>query len=427
MSNYLSVYSGSMIDEVIGLFADKGLENVNGLIQRNADGTFSVKSIDLATDATAGLIKTNSSESITLNAEGQLDVGGRLGQMSSTTGIYSPKSISPAQVKNGSFLLTEASGTKLGSKSLAVSTGTGINLKTTAQPGATQYVVANTYENRIICAGAVGATVALNESSAAENYVNVTSVQIGGSSFVPNSSADDSSNNIIITTDESINPDSSISQIRVYFDEGEAGGFSNLFVGQAVGGAGGASVIVGQKNYSASGNACAIIGASIYNSGNGNALFGRQHISRKNRSMLVGTGHDTTNARAEGVAAFGLWSDLSSETLFAVGNGTSQTVRSNAFEVGSTGIKAMNMASGKTSGIQTSANSTKTINITFGKTFPAIPNVVVGFDSNSNDGAFGKCCCSVTSITTTGCTIKVFNGDTATRTPVCQWIAVSSL
>jgi len=425
MSNYLSVYSGSMIDEVIGLFANKGLENVNGLIQRNADGTFSVKAINLATDTTAGLIKTNPSESITLNADGQLDVGGRLGQMSNTTGVYSPKTINPAQVNNGSFLLTEASGTKLGSKSLAVSTGTGISLKTAAQPGATQYVVANTYENRIICAGAVGATVALDESSAAENYVNVTSVQIGGSSFVPNSGADNSSNNIIITTDESINPDSSIKQIRVYFDEGS--GFSNLFVGQAVGGAGGASVVVGQKNYSASGNACAIIGASIYNSGNGNALFGRQHISRKNRSMLVGTGHDTTNARTEGVAAFGLWSDLNSETLFAIGNGTSQTVRSNAFEVNSTGIKAMNMASGKTSSIQTPANSTKTLDITFGKTFPAIPNVVVGFDSNSTDGAFGKCSCSVTGITTTGCTIKIFNGDTTSRSPNCHWIAVSSL
>lgn len=425
MSNYLSVYSGSMIDEVIGLFADKGLENVNGLIQRNADGTFSVKAIDLATDATAGLIKTNPSESITLNAEGQLDVGGRLGQMSDTTGVYSPKTINPAQVKNGSFLLTEASGTKLGTKSLAVSTGTGIALKTTAQAGATQYIVANTYENRIICAGAVGATAALNESSAAENYANVTSVRIGGSSFIPDSSANDSSNNIIITTDESVNPDSSVSEIRVYFDEGS--GFSNLFVGQAVGGAGGASVIVGQKNYSASGNACAIIGASIYNSGNGNALFGRQHISRKNRSMLVGTGHDTTNARAEGVTAFGLWSDLSSETLFAVGNGTSQTVRSNAFEVSSTGIKAMNMASGKTSSIQTAANSINTVNITFGKTFPTIPNVVVGFESNSKEGAFGNCCCSATNITTTGCTIKVFNGDTKPRSPGCNWIAVSSL
>ena len=30
-----------------------------------------------ATDSTAGLVKTNSSESITLNSNGQLDVGGR--------------------------------------------------------------------------------------------------------------------------------------------------------------------------------------------------------------------------------------------------------------------------------------------------------------------------------------------------------------
>lgn len=69
-----------------------------------------------------------------------------------------------------------------------------------------------------------------------------------------------------------------------------------------------------------------------------NAVFGRQHISRKNRSFLAGTGHDTTNARSESVAAVGQWSDIDSSTLFAVGNGTSHTARSNAFEVLNDGI-----------------------------------------------------------------------------------------
>lgn len=291
-----------------------------------------VNNTDYATDSNYGIVKTNSSESITLNSDGQLDVGGRLGQFPSTTGVYSPKTISPNMVGNGSFLLTEASGTKLGNKSLAVSTGTNITLKQTASAGATQYVVANTYQNRIICAGAVGGTIALNEATSAENFVNVTSVRINGSNFTPDSSANSSTNNIVITTDASINPNSSISSIRLYSNEGT--GFSNLFVGQAVGGLGGASVIVGQKVYSNSGNACALIGADMYNSGNGSALFGRQHINRKNRALLAGTGHDTTNARSESVAALGEWSDLSStETLFAIGDGSSHTDRSNAFEV----------------------------------------------------------------------------------------------
>lgn len=289
----------------------------------------------LATETIAGTIKLNPSESITLNPDGQLDVGGRLGQSPSSTGVYSPKTISPASVGKGSLLLTEASGTSLGSKSLGVVTGMGLTLKTAAAAGATQYVVANTYLNRIFCASAVGATVTKDEASAEETYVTVTSVQINGSSFVPDSSADSSVNNIIITTDKSINPSSSISQIRLYL---KGAGFSNLFVGQAVGGAGGASILVGQRVYAASGNACAMIGADMYNTGNGNAMFGRNHISRKNRSFLAGTGHDTSNARTESVAALGQWSDIDANTLFAVGNGTSATVRSNAFEVLNDGI-----------------------------------------------------------------------------------------
>ena len=292
---------------------------------------------DYATDSDYGIVKTNSAESITLNANGQLDVGGRLGQFPSTTGVYSPKSISPAMVKNGSLLLTEASGTSLGTKSLAVSTGTNITLKQTASAGTTQYVVANTYQNRIICANAVGGVVALNEASSATKIVNIVSVKINGADFVPDSSTNDNTNNIIITTDESINPSSSISQIRVYANEGKSGGFSNLFVGQMVGGEGGASVVVGQKVFSKSGNACALVGADLFNTGNGNAVFGRQHISRINRWFMSGTGHDNTNGKSESGAVFGEYALISSDTLFAVGNGTSHTARSNAFEIKTNG------------------------------------------------------------------------------------------
>lgn len=300
-----------------------------------------VNTTDYATDSTYGIVKTNSAESVTLNANGQLDVGGRLGQMNGTTGVYSPKTIRPNIVKNGSFLLTEASGTSLGSKSLAVSTGSSFQLKVAAAAGATQYQVSNTYVNRILCAGAVGGVAAVNEASAATKTVNIVSVQINGANFTPDSSANNASQNIVVTVDESLNPDSSFAagtNIRMYYDEGKGDGFSNLFVGQGVGGIGGASVIVGQKVYSKSGNACALVGADIFNQGNGNAIFGRQHISRKNRSFLAGTGHDTTNARSESVAAMGQWSLIDANTLFAVGNGTSQTARKNAFEVLADGI-----------------------------------------------------------------------------------------
>lgn len=287
-----------------------------------------------ATETVTGTIKLNPSESVTLNSNGQLDVGGRLGQFTGTTGVFNPKTISPNIVKDGSFLLTEASGTSLGSKSLAVSTGSGFSLKVAASAGATSYEVANTYVNRILCANLVGGVLALNEASAATRTVNVVSVQINGTDFTPDSSANDTTNNIIITTDESVNPDSDLSagtNVRMYYDEGA--GFSNLFVGQAVGGKGGASVIVGQRVYAKSGNACALIGADIFNQGNGNAILGRQIISRKNRWFMSGTGHDNTNGRSEAGVALGQWSNITSNTVVAVGNGTSHVARSNQFEI----------------------------------------------------------------------------------------------
>lgn len=273
----------------------------------------------------------NPTESISINSDGQLDVGGRLGQMSNSTGVYSPKSINPAAVGNGSFLLTEGSGQRLGNKSLAVVTGSGLSLKTAAAAGATTYLVSNTYENRIICAGIVGGVLCLNEATAADNYVNVTSVTIGG--YDPSKANYwTASGDITIKTDDSINPNSSVSSVRPYCFSGS--GFSNLLVGQQSGGIGGASIVVGQKVYSASGNACAVVGASIYNTGNGNALFGRQHISRKNRWLMAGTGHNNTSGRSESGVAVGQWSQIDSdEILFVVGDGTSDTARSNAFEV----------------------------------------------------------------------------------------------
>lgn len=76
-----------------------------------------------------------------------------------------------------------------------------------------------------------------------------------------------------------------------------------------------------------------MVGQQMFATGNGNAMFGRSHIARKNRGFFAGTGHDGANARTEAVAAFGQWSYIDANTLFAVGNGTNHTSRSNAFEL----------------------------------------------------------------------------------------------
>lgn len=290
-----------------------------------------------ATDNKYGIVKTNSAESVTLDSDGKLNVGGRLGQMSTTTGVYSPKSISPAVVGDGSFLLTEGSGTNLGNKSLAVSTGKMLTCKSAAA-GSTTYRISNTYQNRINCAMlvAAGGVVALNENEAkAGKYANVVSVLINGSSFVPSSAPNDSANDIVITLNKTVNPSAATTQIRMYPTERS---FSNIFVGQGVGGNNaGASVIVGQGVFGESGNANSLVGADIYNTGNGNAVFGRQHLSKKNRWLMAGTGHDNGNGKSESGVAAGDWSLIQSDTAFVIGNGTSHTARSNLFEIKTNG------------------------------------------------------------------------------------------
>lgn len=294
--------------------------------------------LSAATETTYGIVKLNPSENVTLNAAGQLDVGGRLGQMANTTGIYAPKSITPAAVGDGAFLITDGSGTSLGPKSLGVTTGTNITCKSAAA-GSTVYRVSNTYENRIKCAmlRIPGAVIALSEAEAKKGYyANVVSVRINGADFTPSSAADDPNNDIVITAAATINPDAATTTVRMY---PASLNFSTVHAGQgaASNNGNGASVIVGQAVTSAGGNANNIVGASIYNQGNGNTVVGRQHISRKNRWFLAGTGHDNSNGRSEVGTALGSWSDITSDTAFVIGNGTGHRARSNLFEIKTNG------------------------------------------------------------------------------------------
>lgn len=288
----------------------------------------------VASDSKLGNIKTDSSLGIAADSNGMLSVNGRLGQFSGTTGIYHSIDREPRNVKDFSFLITDAMGMNLDApRDLALVTGVNIALTKSHAAGSTTYTVANNYVNRIACAVlANDGYVSQSEAYSKENQiVPVTSVKINGQNYIPNSSANDTSNPITITVGTSANPTAAVTQLRAF--GGITGGYCSEYIGQCVGGSLGASLAIGQRVYSSSNVNC-IVAADVYNTGNGNAIFGRQHISRKNRSFLAGTGHDTTNARSESVSALGEWSDLSSaETLFAIGDGTSHTTRSNAFEV----------------------------------------------------------------------------------------------
>ena len=293
-------------------------------------------SVTQATDTTLGTIKLNPNESINVNSDGQLTVGGRIGQFEGTTGLFAPNDREPRQVGDYSLLITDAKGMDIANRAFALVSGYGLACKSAAA-GTTQYRITNNYANRIIAKMCEGGYVALNEeSSKASKIIPVVSVTINGSPFTPDSSAN-SSNDIIITTEETLNPDSAITNIRLF---GKMQAYATVHTGNGVASWGGGRNLIlgGAVTKAGSANDNCLVGMNIYSSGNGNACFGRQHIATKNRGFLAGTGHDTTGAKSEAVSAVGEYSYIDSNTLFAVGNGTSHTARSNAFEVTNNGI-----------------------------------------------------------------------------------------
>ena len=293
-----------------------------------------------ATDTTAGTIKTNQGQSVTLDENGQLVVGGRMGQFPTTTGLFAPNNRDPRAVGNYSLLMTDAMGMDMSAnRSLAVVSGLGMACRSAAA-SSTEYRIQNTYANRIQALLCVGGYAARDEAtSTAKRVVPVLSVTINGSAYTPDSSANPSgtASDIVIKTAETLNPDSAITNIRLF---GKMTSYATIHTGNGITSEGGGRNILlgGGVIKAGSSNDNALVGNGIYSSGNGNACFGRYHIAKKNRGFFAGTGHDSSNAPSEGASAVGQYSFMDSNTLFAVGNGTSHTARSNAFEVRTDGI-----------------------------------------------------------------------------------------
>ena len=287
----------------------------------------------IATDTDYGFVKINPNKSISLNSDGQLEVGGRIGQFPGTTGLFAPDNREPRAVSDYSFLITDAMGMELSTtRAFAVVSGLGTAC-ISAPAGTTEYHVSNTYSNRISCKMCENGYAAKDEAtSQAQLIVPVLSVTIDGQAFTPESAPDDPTKDIVITTAETLNPDSAITNIRLF---GKMTSYSTAHLGNGIASWGGGRnlFIGGGITKDGSGNDNCVVSNVAYVNGNGNGVFGRWHIARKNRGFLAGSGHDTTNAKGEGVSAVGVFSLIDDKTLFAVGNGTSATSRSNAFEV----------------------------------------------------------------------------------------------
>lgn len=295
-------------------------------------------SITAATALKLGLVKLNPNESIGVNADGQLTVGGRLGQYPDG-GVFYPTTIEPSGVGTSSFLMTDgAKGVALTQRSFAIMAGANITCKSAAA-GATEYRVSNTYQNRFACAAVRNGRAALSQNDAIQNgTARIVSIKFAnGNDISAHFGPNETTNDIIITLDKSVNPSSATTTIRCY---GTNANSDNILVGQGVGASGGKVISLGQSTY-AGGNQTLALGNSVHVMANNAVGFGHTLLVNKQYAFGVGQGHDFTSG-VNGVSAFGTWSIISSNSRLVVGNGSSRDLRSNIFEVtddsGQTGL-----------------------------------------------------------------------------------------
>ena len=292
-----------------------------------------VKVTDIATETTPGIIKLNPNESVDLNANGQLTVGGRLGQYPDG-GVFYPTTIEPTEVKASSFLMTDgAKGLSLGSRHFGIMAGANLTCKSAAA-GATQYRLTNSQTNRFACFAGKNGRLAIDQTDAMTNGTAlITDISFAnGDPISAYFGTTESSNDIIITVDKTVNPSAATTKLRIY---GTSTSNDVIAVGQGVGATHGKGIVLGQSCFGG-GNQIIALGNSVHVIANNSSGFGHTHLVNKQYCLAAGQGHDFTNA-SNGTSAVGICSDLKSDTAFAVGNGvfaaSGAIIRSNAFEV----------------------------------------------------------------------------------------------
>ena len=292
-----------------------------------------IENTDYATDSTYGIVKTNANKSITLNANGQLEVGGRLGQFTDG-GVFYPTTIEPTNVGGSTFMLTDgAKNLSLSGRHFGIMAGVSLTCKS-ASAGATQYRLSNTQTNRFACFACKGGRLAIDITDAQTNGTALmTDISFAnGNPISAYFGPTESSNDIIITVDRTVNPSASTTKLRMY---GTSTSSDVIIVGQGNGASGGKAISLGQACH-AGGNQCIAFGNSSLSLANNSVAFGHTHLVDKQFCFSAGQGHDFTNG-SNGAGAVGICSEISSDTAFAVGNGVfasnGNITRSNALEV----------------------------------------------------------------------------------------------
>ena len=279
----------------------------------------------------------NASQSIAINSQGQLEVGGRLGQFPNG-GVFYPTTIEPTNVGASSFLMTDgAKGLSIGGRQFDIMAGANLTCKSAAA-GATQYRLTNSQVNRFACFAGKNGRLAIDQTDAATNGTAlITDISFAnGDPISAYFGPTESDNDIIITVDRTVNPSAATTKLRIY---GASTSNDVLIAGQGCGASGGKAISLGQSCF-AGGNQNIAFGNSSITTANNSVALGHTHLVNKQFCLAAGQGHDFTNA-SNGATAVGIASELKSDTLFAVGGGvfnaTGAITRKNAFEVTSDG------------------------------------------------------------------------------------------
>ena len=333
-----SVGTGNYMDKAANPTADDILvSDANG---QAVDSGVSIGSVartnqlpGQATETSTGTIKLNPSESVDVNADGQLTVGGRLGQYPNG-GVYYPANIEPTGVGGSAFLMTDgAKGLNAGGREFCILAGANLTVKSTAA-GSTVYRARNTQNNRTICFAAQNGFAAIDQADAAANgTAHIESIVFAnGDPISFYFGAEETNNDIIITLSRSVNPSAATTKLRLY---GNATSTDVITIGQGTGSKGGKVLALGQSCFCGGNQNMALGNGSIVTANNSVAL-GHTHLVNQQFCFAAGQGHDFTNA-TNGTSAVGIASELGADTAFAVGNGTfdgsGNTKRSNALEV----------------------------------------------------------------------------------------------
>ena len=275
----------------------------------------------------------NPNQSITINEDGQLEVGGRLGQYPDG-GVFYPTTIEPTLVDTSTFMITDgAKYLSLGPRTFGIMAGVNLTCKSTAA-GATQYRLSNNQTNRFACFACRGGRLAIDQTDATENGTALmTDISFAnGDPISAYFGPTESNNDIIITVDRTVNPSASTTKLRLY---GTSTSSDVIIVGQGNGASGGKAISLGQACH-AGGNQCIAFGNSSLSLANNSVALGHTHLVNKQFCFAAGQGHDFTNG-SNGAGAVGICSEISSDTAFAVGNGVFNSngniTRSNALEV----------------------------------------------------------------------------------------------